>query len=74
MSYKPPTRFSATPDRVEEVASLLRATEESNGPDPLATLHAEFAEAMTGDASSNDVVQLLDDFLTKRGYPTVLYA
>jgi hypothetical protein len=30
----------------------------------LTALHAEFAEAHADGASSNDVVQLLDDFLT----------
>lgn len=42
-------------------------------PDPLAELRAEFLEADEDGASSNDITQLLDDFLTKRGYPTVLY-
>lgn len=41
--------------------------------DPLAELHAAYTEWHDGDASSNDVDQALDDFLTKRGYPTVLY-
>lgn len=40
----------------------------------LTALHAEFAEAMRDDASSNDIVQLLDDFLVKQGLPTILYA
>jgi hypothetical protein len=42
--------------------------------DILAELRAGFAEAHADGASSNDIVQLLDDFLTKHGQPTVLYA
>lgn len=38
----------------------------------LAELRVKFAEVNTG-GSSNDVVQMLDDFLTSRGLPTVLY-
>ncbi len=40
----------------------------------LAELHAEFAEAEREGASSNDIVQMLDDGLTERGFPSVLYA
>lgn len=40
---------------------------------PLTALHTEFVEAHRGGASSNDIAQLLDDYLTARGYPTVLY-
>lgn len=36
----------------------------------LADLRAAFAEA---NGSSNDIAQMLDDFLTSRGLPTVLY-
>lgn len=39
----------------------------------LRELRAEFAEAHADRASSNGVVQMLDDFLTKRGLKTVLY-
>jgi hypothetical protein len=42
--------------------------------EPVAGLHAEFAEAHADGASSNDIVQLLDDWLVKHGQPTVLYA
>jgi methyl-accepting chemotaxis protein len=42
--------------------------------DPIAELRAEFAEAMADGASSNDIAQLLDDWLVKHGQPTVLYA
>jgi hypothetical protein len=42
--------------------------------DVLQALRVEFAEAHADGASSNDIVQLLDDFLTARGLPTVLYA
>ncbi|RKR92686.1 hypothetical protein BDK92_7164 [Micromonospora pisi] len=40
---------------------------------PLDDLYREFLEADDDGASSNDIAQMLDDFLTKRGYPTVLY-
>ncbi len=50
---------------------------ERNGPaavgDPLAELRAAYLEWDEGGASSNDIEQALDDFLTQRGYPTVLY-
>lgn len=39
----------------------------------LQELHAEFTEADHDGASSNDIVQILDDFLVKHGLPTVLY-
>lgn len=42
-------------------------------PDPLAALRAAFLEWDESGASSNDIGQALDDFLTERGYPTVLY-
>jgi hypothetical protein len=42
--------------------------------DPIAELRAEFAEAHADGASSNDIAQLLDDWLVKHGQPTVLYA
>jgi hypothetical protein len=41
--------------------------------DILAEMRAQFATAHAGGASSNDIVQLLDDFLTSHGQPTVLY-
>lgn len=45
-----------------------------NRPDPIRALHAEFAEAHADGASSNDIAQLLDDWLVAQGLPTVLYA
>lgn len=42
--------------------------------DPIRALHAEFAEAHAGGASSNDIAQLLDDWLVAQGLPPVLYA
>jgi DNA-binding IclR family transcriptional regulator len=41
--------------------------------DAITELRAEFAEAHADGASSNDIVQLLDDWLVKHGQPTVLY-
>jgi hypothetical protein len=57
-------------------ASVLAAEIAANLPaDPaLAALRAEFADAHAGGASSNDTTQLLDDYLTRHGLPTVLYA
>ena len=46
---------------------------EAAGGGPLAELHAAYTGWHDGDASSNDIDQALDDFLTERGYPTVLY-
>lgn len=40
---------------------------------PLQVIHAQFAAADADDASSNDVVQLLDDLLVAYGLNTVLY-
>ncbi|MGI5247530.1 hypothetical protein [Dactylosporangium sp. CA-139066] len=39
----------------------------------LLDLHRQVAEAIREDASSNDVVQLVDDFFVEHGLPTVLY-
>lgn len=39
----------------------------------LAELHAEFTEADQEGASSNDIAQMLDDFLTRHGFPSVLF-
>jgi hypothetical protein len=47
---------------------------EDDESDPIAELRAEFAEAHADGASSNDIAQLLDDWLVKHGQPTVLYA
>jgi hypothetical protein len=41
--------------------------------DAITELRAEFAEAHADGASSNDIAQLLDDWLVKHGRPTVLY-
>jgi hypothetical protein len=46
---------------------------EAAGGGPLAELHAAYTEWHDGGASSNHVDQALDNFLTERGYPTVLY-
>lgn len=40
--------------------------------DPLDELYTQFAGAYLDGAPSNDLVQILDNFLTARGYPTVL--
>lgn len=37
-------------------------------------LYAQFREKHEAGASSNDVVQLLDDWFTGNGFPTVIYA
>lgn len=37
-------------------------------------LYSQFKEAVRDDASSNDIVQLMDDWFTSNGFPTVLYA
>jgi hypothetical protein len=42
-------------------------------PNPLDELHRQFVEEDNGGASSSDITQMLDDFLTERGYPTVIY-
>lgn len=42
-------------------------------PNPLDELHRQFAEEDNNGASSSDITQMLDDFLTERGYPTVIY-
>lgn len=36
-------------------------------------LYAQFLEADRDGASSNDIAQLLDDWFTGNGFPTVLY-
>jgi hypothetical protein len=36
-------------------------------------LYAQFLEADRDGASSNDIVQILDDWFTANGFPTVLY-
>jgi hypothetical protein len=56
------------------LAEAVVADLPNSGDDVLLDLHAEFREAHADGASSNDIVQLLDDFLTQRGQPTVLYA
>lgn len=37
-------------------------------------LYAQFKEESRGGASSNDIVQLLDDWFCEQGFPTVIYA
>ena len=39
----------------------------------VAALYAEFREADDDGASSNDITQMLDDWFTRNGWPTVLY-
>jgi hypothetical protein len=36
-------------------------------------LYAQFLEADRDGASSNDIAQLLDDWFTENGFPTVIY-
>lgn len=36
-------------------------------------LYDEFREADSDGASSNDITQMLDDWFTRHGWPTVLY-
>jgi hypothetical protein len=36
-------------------------------------LHADLTEADDDGASSNDVAQIVDDWLVDLGYPTILY-
>jgi hypothetical protein len=55
--------------QLAELVAAARATAKD-----IAELRAEFAEAHADSASSNDIVQLLDDWLVKHGQPTVLYA
>lgn len=58
----PPGPFTARPDYLRVI------------PNTLADLRADFAEMNANQASDNDVVQMLDDFLTRNGMATVLYA
>ncbi len=37
-------------------------------------LYDRYREAHEDDASSNDIVQILDDWFTENGFDTVLYA
>lgn len=41
--------------------------------DPLQLLHQQLTEHHDSGASSNDLVQLVDDFFTARGYTSILY-
>jgi hypothetical protein len=41
--------------------------------DAIRELHAEITEAADDEASSNDITQILDDWFTRHGFPTVLY-
>lgn len=36
-------------------------------------LYAQFLEAGTDGSSSNDIVQILDDWFVAQGFPTVIY-
>ena len=42
------------------------------GPDAVRDLYQQFIE-VDDDGSSNDVCQMLDDWFTDNGWPTVLY-
>jgi len=42
-------------------------------PEAVRDLHREFTEADDDGASSNDIVQLLDDWFTTNGFAAVLY-
>jgi hypothetical protein len=65
-----------TPERQQNMRrmELIAELEQHSERCALAKLRAEFVEAHLNGASSNDIVQLLDDHLTGRGLPTVLYA
>ena len=60
----------------EDDAGALHAAAErdANRPDPLAELRAAFAEWKRDEASSNDVEQWLDEYLSSRGMASVLHA
>lgn len=73
-------RIAATIRRVDGghmmgAAALAEAiVEDFEGDLPaIQALHAEFLAADQDGASSNDIAQLLDDWLVKQGLPTVLY-
>lgn len=36
-------------------------------------LYSQFLEAVRDGASSNDMAQILDDWFTEQGFPTVIY-
>lgn len=42
-------------------------------PDKVHDLYRDFLEADEDGASSNDITQMLDDWFTANGFPTVLY-
>lgn len=56
-----------------EYRIIRRPAPALTGAEILADLRAEFAAWHADGASSNDSEQFLDDFLTERGLPTVLY-
>lgn len=41
--------------------------------DAVRELYADYLDMDESGASSNDVVQMLDDWFTKNGFPTVIY-
>jgi hypothetical protein len=59
---------------IDTLAERIADALNEHAVEPIAALRAEFAEAHADGASSNDIVQLLDDWLVKHGQPTVLYA
>jgi hypothetical protein len=42
-------------------------------PDAVRSLYAELLEADDSGASSNDWTQIVDDWFTTQGFPTILY-
>jgi hypothetical protein len=42
-------------------------------PEQVRRLHADLIEADDGGASSNDWTQIVDDWFTQNGWPTILY-
>jgi hypothetical protein len=74
----PQSSLGAARDELESARDALGAihrTPVGQDPvDPIRALHAEVAEAHRGGASSNDLVQLLDDWFVAQGLPTVIYA
>ena len=60
----------ATAKRSRKTAATARPDVD---PDAVRQLHDDFLEMDTSGSSSNDVVQMLDDWFTGHGYPTVIY-
>jgi hypothetical protein len=56
------------------LAEVAVATLDAHTADAIRTFHAEVAEAYRDGASSNDLVQMLDDWFVAQCLPTVIYA